>query len=281
MIQCYHHSGKHIHHQNNIWKIQTLTLQTFANMSNGQPDSRTEQKHTHTHFCWSAAMNICFFLAAAVCCSCNANCIEGSRPEVAQILLERLFHGDDPMSIFKAERFTDTESSILTRLSLKDVRLVLDAAEKPINFWLELGSFEGHSAIFASRGLLKYGLHASVVSVDTFLGDTFTLWHGRLKTQNRSEGRRRSWLNDLRPDGSITIFDRFKSHVRHNGMQSCILPIPATTIVGLKLVESLAKEQLIPRPQVIYLDSAHEEGEVLLELRKAWHRKHRRLHSRL
>jgi hypothetical protein len=164
---------------------------------------------------------------------------------VAQILLERLFHGDDPMSIFKAERFTDTESSILTRLSLKDVRLVLDAAEKPINFWLELGSFEGHSAIFASRGLLKYGLHASVVSVDTFLGDTFTLWHGRLKTQNRSEGRRRSWLNDLRPDGSITIFDRFKSHVRHNGMQSCILPIPTTTIVGLKLVESLAKEQLI------------------------------------
>ena len=131
------------------------------------------------------------------------------------------------------------------------------------------------------RGLLKYGLHASVVSVDTFLGDTFTLWHGRLKTQNRSEGRRRSWLNDLRPDGSITIFDRFKSHVRHNGMQSCILPIPTTTIVGLKLVESLAKEQLIPRPQVIYLDSAHEEGEVLLELRKAWHRKHRRLHSRL
>ena len=128
---------------------------------------------------------------------------------------------------------------------MKDVRLVLDAAEKPINFWLELGSFEGHSAIFASQGLLKYGLHASVVSVDTFLGDTFTLWHGRLKTQNRSEGRRRSWLNDLRPDGSITIFDRFKSHVRHNGMQSCILPIPTTTIVGLKLVESLAKEQLI------------------------------------
>ena len=41
------------------------------------------------------------------------------------------------------------------------------------------------------------------------------------------------------------IFDRFKSHVRHNGMQSCILPIPTTTIVGLKLVESLAKEQLI------------------------------------
>jgi hypothetical protein len=135
MIQCYHHSGKHIHHQNNIWKIQTLTLQTFANMSNGQPDSRTEQKHTHTYFCWSAAMNICFFLAAAVCCSCNANCIEGSRPEVAQILLERLFHGDDPMSIFKAERFTDTESSILTRLSVKDVRLVLDAAERTPEVW--------------------------------------------------------------------------------------------------------------------------------------------------
>ena len=146
-------------------------------------------------------------------------CLCGSRPEVAQILLDRLFHGDDPMSTFKPERFTDTESSILTRLSVKDVRLVLDAAEKPINFWLELGSFEGHSAIFASRGLLKYGLvDASVIAVDTFLGDIFTLWHGRLKNQNPSEGRRRSWLNDVRPDGSITIFDRFKSHVRHSGI---------------------------------------------------------------
>ena len=54
------------------------------------------------------------------------------------------------------------------------------------------------------------------------------------------------------------------------GMQSCILPIPATTTVGLKLIDSLAQRQLIPQPQVIYLDSAHEEGEVLLELRKAW-----------
>jgi len=103
-----------------------------------QMDNPTQEqnKNIHTHiFVGLPPWTYVFFLAAAVCCSCNANCIEGSRPEVAQILLERLFHGDDPMSIFKAERFTDTESSILTRLSLKDVRLVLDAAERTPEVW--------------------------------------------------------------------------------------------------------------------------------------------------
>lgn len=76
----------------------------YKHLPTCQMDNPTQEqnKNTHTHFCWSAVMNICFFLAAAVCCSCNANCIEGSRPEVAQILLERLFHGDDPMSIFNS-----------------------------------------------------------------------------------------------------------------------------------------------------------------------------------
>ena len=249
MISCDHHSGKH---------RQCPTCQTEPHFT-----------YFNINMPYPAAMNIfSFSLLAAVCC-CNGNCMEGSRPKVAKVLLERLFHGDDPMALFKPERFTDLHRSFVTHLSLKDVRLVLDAAEKPINFWLELGSFEGHSAIFASQGLLKYGLHASVVAVDTFLGDRFVHWHGRLTT-NSSGDRRRSWSNQMRPDGTMTLFDSFKSHVRHTGMQSCILPIPATTMVGLKLLDGLAKERVIPRPQVIYLDSAHEEGEVLLELRTAW-----------
>merc|ERR1719510_1146260 len=49
-----------------------------------------------------------------------------------------------------------------------------------------------------------------------------------------------------------------------------ILPLPATSVVALRLAAVLAQRGTVPAPQVIYLDSAHEEGEVLLELGLAW-----------
>ena len=53
-----------------------------------------------------------------------------------------------------------------------------------------------------------------------------------------------------------------------------VLPLQATSAVALKLVATLASKQVIPLPEVIYLDSAHEEGETLLELSLAsrWER---------
>ncbi|CAE8645892.1 unnamed protein product, partial [Polarella glacialis] len=99
-----------------------------------------------------------------------------------------------------------------------------------------------------------------VVAVDTFLGDTRVLWE-----RPREE---RQLL--LRPDGTISLFDRFRANVRRAGVAERVLPLPATSLVALKLFASLAQRGVVPPPQVIYLDSAHEEGESLLELRLAW-----------
>ena len=104
------------------------------------------------------------------------------------------------------------------------------------------------------------GARNEVVAVDTFLGDLHVLW-------DRPPLDRATLL---KRDGSIALFDRFRSNVCNAGMRFCVLPLQATSAVALKLVAMLASKQIIPLPEVIYLDSAHEEGETLLELSLAW-----------
>ncbi|CAE7189706.1 unnamed protein product, partial [Symbiodinium necroappetens] len=138
----------------------------------------------------------------------------------------------------------------------------LYSAVQPVSFWLELGAFEGGSAILTAQRVNLHGLNTSVVAVDTFLGDAHVIWE-----RTREERFRK---NLLRPDGTVALYDRFRSNVHDAGLQMCILPLPATSVVALKLMASLAARHVTPLPQVIYLDSAHEGGEVLLELRLAW-----------
>eukprot|EP00928_Gymnodinium_smaydae_P012638 TRINITY_DN14587_c0_g4_i3.p1 TRINITY_DN14587_c0_g4~~TRINITY_DN14587_c0_g4_i3.p1 ORF type:complete len:264 (-),score=63.13 TRINITY_DN14587_c0_g4_i3:265-1056(-) len=72
------------------------------------------------------------------------------------------------------------------------------------------------------------------------------------------------------PDGTVALYDRFCANVHQAGQAHAVLPLPATSIVALRLVASMAARGTVPAPQVIYLDSAHEEGEVFLELELAW-----------
>lgn len=139
--------------------------------------------------------------------------------------------------------------------------MVLAMARQPVTFWLELGAFEGGSAIrTAQRAERRSPGQTSVVAVDTFLGDARTLWL-------RPAAERKEWLRD---DGTVTLYDKFRAHVLQADLQHSILPMPATSVVALKVFMDLSSRQVAPAPQVIYLDSAHEEGEVLLELRLAW-----------
>lgn len=189
-----------------------------------------------------------------------ADCREGIRPPVAQALVDELFFGNDPMSDLKLDEASEPINPWITHIAPADVDLVLAAAPKPVTFWLELGAFEGGSATVATERILAHEFNASVVAVDTFLGDLFMLW------TRQPEDRRKM----LRKDGGSAIFDHFRRNVRAAGLQSCILPLQTTSIVALRLVALLAERQITPLPQVIYLDSAHEEGEVLLELSLAW-----------
>ena len=166
--------------------------------------------------------------------------------------------GIDPMVTFHEEKFI--ANNLITQVKASDVDLALEVAPKPLTFWLELGAFEGGSAILTAERILLKRLNTSVITVDTFIGDYGSLWV-RIPEE-------KLWY--LRPDGTISLFDRFRTNVRRFGMQSCILPIQATSVVALKMVHLLYEQQMVPLPQVIYLDAAHEEGEVFLELELAW-----------
>lgn len=194
----------------------------------------------------------------ALCLVSGQDCRFGERPPVAKALMEELFLGD-PMTTFEAEPLDAENWHGMTHISDLDVELVLSAAPKPVTFWLELGSFEGGSAIRTMQTILAQNLNVSVVAADTFLGDSRVLWE-------EPEHKRKL----LRPDGTISLYNRFRGNVHRHGLQACILPLQATSVVTLKLMVSLAERKISPLPQIIYLDSAHEEGEVLLELQLAW-----------
>merc|ERR1719350_1608649 len=63
----------------------------------------------------------------------------------------------------------------------------------------------------------------------------------------------------------------FLANVRGAGHQNMVLPIRVSSITGMRLLQDLFKDNRIQEmPQVIYLDSAHEPNETLLEVREAW-----------
>jgi len=156
----------------------------------------------------------------------------------------------------------------MTHVSTRDIDAVLSMAPQPVSFWVELGVFEGGSVIQTAKqaklrdaSLGNAGAPSiTIVAVDTFLGDVRTLWE-------RPKERRRELL---RADGTISLYERFRANVRRAGHEDVVLPLPATSVVALRLIPALASRGVVPYPQVIYLDSAHEEGEVLLELQLAW-----------
>lgn len=182
------------------------------------------------------------------------------RPTVARTLVDDLFLASDPMDTGLRD-VPATLDQQMTHVSAKDIDMVLASAPQPVSFWLELGAYEGGSAILTARRAENHQSGATaVVAVDTFLGDARTLW---LRTP---EERRQL----LRPDGTVSLYDTFRANVRAASVESAVLPFPATSVVALRVIRELSAQGVVPAPQVIYLDSAHEEGEVLLELRLAW-----------
>jgi hypothetical protein len=107
--------------------------------------------------------------------------------------------------------------------------------------------------------------NTEIVCVDPFTGDV-NMWAWEQATKQQNE-----WQFLRLERGRPTIYDRFLANVAAAGHADIILPIQATSIVGLKLLRRLAQEQRISSlPEVIYLDSAHEPGETFLELHQCW-----------
>ena len=133
------------------------------------------------------------------------------------------------------------------------------------SFWLEIGSMVGGSAILTAQTIKRMSMPTEIVCIDPFCGDVnMWAWEKGLTAQNHWRFLR---LEDCRP----TIYQRFLANVVQSGHTDIILPLTMTSTVGIKLLRRLLAEgRLSARPDVVYLDSAHEPDETLLELLLAW-----------
>ena len=135
-------------------------------------------------------------------------------------------------------------------------------------YWVECGSFIGNSAIVAARSIKAAGLASALplVAIDPFTGDV-NMWAWHLR---RARKRQFDFLK-MGNDGHIRIYETFLANVAASGFARQILPVRATSTVGLKLLARLKMERRIERqPVVVYLDAAHEKGETMVELETAW-----------
>ena len=176
-------------------------------------------------------------------------------------LLTELYGGTSPLS-FAAAGNQDAGYPH-TNLIPEVIDSILDLL-KPA-FWLEIGSMLGGSAIRTADLIKRRGLSTGLVCIDPFCGDV-NMWAWEQPKRARGE-----WLFLGLREGRPTIFDRFIANVAAAGHADITVPITATSIVGTKLLSRLLAEGRISAlPNVIYLDSAHEPDETLLELRNCW-----------
>ncbi len=133
-------------------------------------------------------------------------------------------------------------------------------SERRPRFWVEVGSMLGGSALRVAATAKELGVDLDMVCIDPFTGDVnMWAWEQDLARQGK-------WRFLRLEHGVPTIHRRFLANVKAAGFEDVITPLPATGIVGMRLLRRVTGW----RPDVVYVDSAHEQDETFLELATAW-----------
>lgn len=67
-------------------------------------------------------------------------------------------------------------------------------------------------------------------------------------------------------DGRPTVYYQFLGNIIATNLTKIVLPVSMSSIIGARFLQTYRF-----RPQLIYLDAAHEQGETLIELALYWH----------
>ena len=176
---------------------------------------------------------------------------------IIQELLNNLYSNNSPY-LTAEPKYIDNgypHTNILT-----DLLQILFTTIDP-TYIVECGSMIGGSAIIMARVLQENNKSTEIVCIDPFTGDV-NMWDWE-----RNDG----WKFLRLENGIPTIYKRFLANCKYNGFENRILPINATTSVGIKLLQRLLEQNRISQlPNYIYLDSAHEKDETFIELSLCW-----------
>jgi len=133
--------------------------------------------------------------------------------------------------------------------------------------YVEIGSMLGGSAILAAGIIKQFGLDTTVLCIDPFIGDV-NMW-----AWERDLALSSNWRFLKLEKGQPTIYKRFLANVAESGTGDIIVPLVTTSLVGIKVLERLIRERRLGSdfvPRALYLDSAHEPDETLMEIKAAW-----------
>lgn len=122
-----------------------------------------------------------------------------------------------------------------------------------LSFVVEIGSFTGMSAITMANVMQEHLLKPIVLCIDTWLGD-MNMWINKEVYQ---------YLGPV--NGRPQVYEQFMANIIGHNLTEVVLPFSTTSILGARFLHIFNFH-----PQAIFLDSAHEQGETLIELALFW-----------
>lgn len=180
-----------------------------------------------------------------------------SHPGKAQ-LVARLYRGQDPVKLFENPRALafagDLKWSNIGQNAGDACHLVALANASLV---VEAGCYVGTSTKVWSHCLQDRGNNGTVLAIDTWLGDLST-WVEHIDTTSREKP------DDVLRDGRQSLYDQFMLNMQANHVEN-VVPFSATSIIGARWLATMSYI-----PDVVYVDTAHEEGETFLELELYW-----------
>eukprot|EP00392_Amoebophrya_sp_AT5.2_P002287 g2292.t1 len=140
------------------------------------------------------------------------------------------------------------------------IKQILDRLyPREVRFVVEVGSFQGHSSVLMGSILDAMDRReVPILCIDPWTGDLNT-WANKDHDPDV-----RHWMSPV-VDGRSTLFDHFMTNVQFKVSRHLspthILPFHATSMVGGRFLKAMKWH-----PDVIFLDSSHEQHETLLDM---------------
>jgi hypothetical protein len=121
---------------------------------------------------------------------------------------------------------------------------------------IEVGTWKGFSAFNMCNVIREEKLNTKIYCVDTWLG-SLEFWHNYSDTNKT--------LDLYLKNGYPQVYYQFLSNVVHHGVQDIIVPVPATSTTGAKILEHMNIQA-----ELIYIDGSHETEDVYNDIKAYW-----------
>lgn len=123
------------------------------------------------------------------------------------------------------------------------------------NTIIEVGTWKGLSTFNMCGVLRKENIKAKIYCVDTWLG-SIDFWYNPLSFDQ---------LDLYLKHGYPQVYYQFLSNVKHWGFEDIIIPVPAVSNTGAKILKKINVSA-----ELIYIDGSHETEDVYNDIKSYW-----------